>query len=152
MEEQKYATHTTEQEGVTGRVRARGRMSARRGMNPGFRSFEVQYKGITREGARSLNREEMIDLLLTSYADTAKSAQSYLHRHVNEECRYLFAVTAKNEGMFLIWDSPDSASILNQGTFHEIVQEAKAAKLEPRWHVYAALAPYTGPGIVFYQL
>ena len=36
--------------------------------------------------------------------------------------------------------------------FKEIAQEAKAAGLAGRYHVYAALAPYTGNDIEFYQI
>ena len=58
----------------------------------------------------------------------------------------------KDEGFFLIWDSPDAGSVLNREAFKRIVAEAKDANLASRYHVYAAIAPYTGPGIEFYKI
>ena len=56
------------------------------------------------------------------------------------------------EGFFLIWDAPDQPSVLNREAFRRIVEEARAADLAPRYHVYASLAPYTGSGIEFYKI
>ena len=42
--------------------------------------------------------------------------------------------------------------MLNRDAFKGIVQEANAAKLGSRYHVYAAMAPYTGEGIEFYKI
>ena len=119
----------------------------------GFRFVELKREKIDAEAVNTLAREEMIDLLLTSYWDKAEKAKSYLRRlPPNKEHRYLFAVNTKDEGFFLIWDSPDSPSVLNRDAFKGIVQEANAAKLGSRYHVYAAMAPYTGTGIEFYKI
>lgn len=119
----------------------------------GFRFIELQRGGIDADAVNALAREEMIDLLLTSYWDKAESAKSYLQRRtVNTDFRYLFAVNVKQEGFFLIWDSPENSSILDQETFKRIVREAKLENLEPLYHVYAAIAPYTGAGIEFYKI
>jgi adenine-specific DNA-methyltransferase len=119
----------------------------------GFRFIELKREKIDADAVNTLAREEMIDLLLTSYWDKAEKAKSYLRRlPPNNEYRYLFAVNAKDEGFFLIWDSPDSPSVLNRDAFKGIVQEANAAKLGSRYHVYAAMAPYTGSGIEFYKI
>jgi adenine-specific DNA-methyltransferase len=94
----------------------------------------------------------MIDLLLTSYWDKNEKAKSYLRRLPAGSHRHLFAVNLKEEGFFLIWDAPDQKSALNREAFKRIVEEAKAAKLASRYHVYASLAPYTGTGIEFYKI
>ncbi|MFC3110885.1 site-specific DNA-methyltransferase [Undibacterium arcticum] len=125
----------------------------RAGIPGGFRFIELKREKIDAEAVNTLAREEMIDLLLTSYWDKAEKAKSYLRRlPPNKENRYLFGVNTKEEGFFLIWDSPDSPSILNRDAFKGIVQEANAAKLGSRYHVYAAMAPYTGTGIEFYKI
>ena len=119
----------------------------------GFRFIELQRKKIDAQAVNMLAREEMIDLLLTSYWDKAEKAKSYLRRlPPDKENRYLFGVNTKEEGFFLIWDSPDSPSILNRDAFKGIIQEANAANLGSRYHVYAAIATYTGPGIEFYKI
>jgi adenine-specific DNA-methyltransferase len=100
----------------------------------------------------ALAREEMIDLLLTSYWDKTEKAKSYLHRLPVGQHRYLFAVNLKEEGFFLVWESPEKPSVLNRQVFREIAEEAKAAGLGWRYHVYASTAPYTGAGIEFYKI
>jgi len=118
----------------------------------GFRFIELKREKIDAEAVNTLAREEMIDLLLTSYWDRAEKAKSYLRRLPVGTHRHLFAVNAKDEGFFLIWDSPDIPSVLNRDAFKRIVEEAKSAKLASRYHVYASIAPYTGSGIEFYKI
>lgn len=119
----------------------------------GFRFIELQRAKVDASAVNALAREEMIDLLLTSYWDKAEKSGAYLRRlPLSTENRYLFGVNNKNEGFFLIWDSAESASILNRDAFKVIVQEAKSSSLASRYHVYAATAPYTGSGIEFYKI
>ncbi len=118
----------------------------------GFRFVELKREKIDAEAVNALAREEMIDLLLTSYWDKTEKARSYLRRLPAGTHRHLFAVNPKNEGFFLIWDAADQPSVLNRDAFKRIVAEAKAASLGARYHVYAALAPYTGTGIEFYKI
>lgn len=118
----------------------------------GFRFIELKREKIDAEAVNTLAREEMIDLLLTSYWDKAEKAKSYLRRLPAGSHRHLFAVNSKDEGFFLIWDAPEGKSILNREAFKSIVEEAQAAGLAPRYHAYASLAPYTGAGIEFYKI
>ena len=118
----------------------------------GFRFIELKRERIDAEAVNALAREEMIDLLLTSYWDKNEKAKSYLRRLPAGSHRHLFGVNPKDEGFFLIWDAPDQKSALNREAFKRIVEEAKVAKLATRYHVYASLAPYTGTGIEFYKI
>ena len=118
----------------------------------GFRFIELKKERIDAEAVNALAREEMIDLLLTSYWDKAEKAKSYLRRLPAGSHRHLFAVNPKNEGFFLIWDASDKPSSLTRDAFKRIVEESKNEKLATRYHVYAALAPYTGNGIEFYKI
>jgi adenine-specific DNA-methyltransferase len=61
-------------------------------------------------------------------------------------------VNSRNEGFFLVWTAPDEPSQLTRSVFKEIIQEARTNGLMERYHVYAALAPYTGSDIEFYQI
>ncbi len=121
-------------------------------LNGGFRFVELKRERIDAEAVNALAREEMIDLLLTSYWDKNEKAKSYLRRLPAGLHRHLFGVNPKNEGFFLIWDAPDQKSALNREAFKRIVAEAQLAKLATRYHVYAALAPYTGTDIEFYKI
>lgn len=124
----------------------------REGVPGGFRFVELRREKIDADAVNTLAREEMIDLLLTSYWDKAERAKSYLRRLPAGTHRHLFGVNTKNEGFFLIWDAPDQPSSLTRDAFRRVVDEAKAAGLAPRYHVYASLAPYTGSGIEFYKI
>ncbi len=114
----------------------------------GFRFIQLKREKIDAGAVNALAREEMIDLLLNSYWDKAEKARSYLHRYAIGSHKFLFATNPKNEGFFLIWDNPDTASILNRDAFKAIVAEATVAGLTERYHVYASIAPYTGAGSV----
>ena len=118
----------------------------------GFRFMELKREKIDAEAVNALAREEMIDLLLTSYWDKAEKAKSYLRRLPVGQHQFLFAVNPKNEGFFLVWESAVTPSVLNRETFRAIAQEAKTAGLAARYHVYASIAPYTGSGIEFYKI
>ncbi|MGE0278481.1 MAG: site-specific DNA-methyltransferase [Nitrospiraceae bacterium] len=118
----------------------------------GFRFMELKREKIDAEAVNALAREEMIDLLLTSYWDKAERAKSYLRRFAVGQHNFLFAVNPKDEGFFLVWQSADKPSVLNREVFKTITAEAKAAGLASRYHVYASIAPYTGAGIEFYKI
>ncbi len=124
----------------------------REGLGSGFRFVEMKREKIDASAVNALAREEMIDILLTSYWDKNEKAKSYLTRLPAGTHRHLFAVNGKNEGFFLIWDAPDAPSSLNRDAFKRIVEEAKTAGLAARYHIYASLAPYTGSGIEFYKI
>lgn len=126
--------------------------SKRNPMPGGFRFIELKREKIDAEAVNALAREEMIDLLLTSYWDKAEKAKSYLRRLPVGQHRYLFAVNPKDEGFFLVWKSANTPSVLNREVFKAIAKEAKVAGLSARYHVYASIAPYTGAGIEFYKI
>lgn len=118
----------------------------------GFRFLELKREKIDADAVNALVREEMVDLLLTSYWDKAERVKSYLHRLPVGEHRFLFAVNPRNEGFFLVWETATTESVLNRDVYKAIVLEAKAAGLATRYHVYASIAPYTGSGIEFYKI
>lgn len=118
----------------------------------GFRFMELKREKIDAEAVNALAREEMIDLLVTSYWDKAEKARSYLRRFPAGQHKYVFGVNPKDEGFYLVWGSAEMSSVLNREVFKEIVAEAKAKGLATRYHVYASIAPYTGAGIEFYKI
>ena len=123
----------------------------------GFRFIELRRQMIDGAAVNALAREEMIDLLLTSFWDRSDKARSSLQRLPIGRHKYLFGVNQKlspqkPEGFFLIWESPDVPSVLDRAAFRAIVQEAADANLGSRYHIYASTAPYTGPSIDFYKI
>lgn len=118
----------------------------------GFRFIQMKREKIDAGAVIALAREEMIDLLLNSYWDKSEKVRSYLYRYEIGAHKYLFATNPKNEGFFLIWDNPETPSVLNRDAFKAIMLEAEKAKLTERYHVYASIAPYTGAGVEFYKI
>jgi adenine-specific DNA-methyltransferase len=118
----------------------------------GFRFISLKREKIDAQAVNALEREEMIDLLLTSYWDKAEKAKSYLKRLPPGEHKHLFAVNSKNEGFYLVWTSGTEPSSLTRAVFKEIAKEAKDNGLATRYHVYASLAPYTGSDTEFYKI
>lgn len=100
----------------------------------------------------ALEREEMIDLLLTTHWDQTDRSAAHLSRMPAGQYKLLFAKSTRDEGYFLIWHGPGQPSILNKETFRGIVDEAKHAGLRPPFHVYARMSSYSGPNIEFYQI
>jgi adenine-specific DNA-methyltransferase len=121
-------------------------------LSGGFRFVELKREKIDAEAVNALAREEMIDLLLTSYWDKAQKAGSYLRRLPPGQHQHLFAINPNNEGFFLVWEVGGQPSVLNRPVFKKIVDEARSAGLAQRYHVYASIAPYTGAGIEFYKI
>ncbi|MGJ7565259.1 site-specific DNA-methyltransferase [Variovorax sp. GB1R11] len=126
---------------------------AREPLGGGFQFVELKRQQVDAAAVNALQREEMIDLLLTSHWDKSDRAKTSLTRFSPEVSRrFLFATNARNEGFFLIWDGAEQPSILNRETFKAIVEEAKAHSLTDRYHVYASLAPYSGRTVEFYKI
>lgn len=133
-------------------ITGKWKLGDRESLGGGFRYFTLKREKVDASAVNALAREEMMDLLLVSYWDRNDKAKSYLRRLPAGEHKHLFAVNTRNEGFYLVWAAPDQPSALTRAVFKEIVQEAKANGLAGRYHVYAALAPYTGNDIEFYQI
>jgi adenine-specific DNA-methyltransferase len=138
---------------ITGeRVGKDGKPSAPVNPLPGGFRFSKLTSKVDATAVLALEREEMLDLLLTSHWDQHERASAHLRRLPAGKHTYLFAIGARGEGFFLVWAGPDKSSILDRTTFRGIVEEAKAEKLTPPYHVYARTAIYPGPNIEFYQI
>jgi adenine-specific DNA-methyltransferase len=118
----------------------------------GFRFVELKKTQVDAAAVSALEREEMIDLLLTSYWDKAEKAKSYLTRFPAGTHRFLFGTNPKNEGFFLVWTGADKPSVLDRDTFKLIAEEARKHSLATKYHVYATLATYTGRTVEFYKI
>ncbi|MFT8242425.1 site-specific DNA-methyltransferase [Roseomonas sp. BN140053] len=117
----------------------------------GFRFAKLMLK-VDAEAVLALEREEMLDLLVTSHWDQSERASAHLRRQPAGNHTYLFATSGRNEGFFLIWSGPKNPSVLDRTAFRGIVEEAKAAGLVAPYHVYARKALYLGPNVEFYQI
>jgi adenine-specific DNA-methyltransferase len=117
----------------------------------GFRYVRLDKK-VDAEAVLALEREEMIDLLITSHWDHRDRAAAALLRCPAGEKRHLFAIGGRGEGFFLVWSGPGKAAVLDRVAFREIAEEAKEAGVEAPYHVYARRCTYSGPNVEFYQI
>jgi len=117
----------------------------------GFRFTRLSHL-VDSDAVLALEREEMIDLLITSHWDQGDRNASFLRRLPAGSEKHLFGVDGNGRGYFLVWDGPDGQNRLNRATFKEIAKEAKDHDLTAPFHVYARLNSYDGPNVEFYQI
>ena len=117
----------------------------------GFR-FSKLMDQVDAAAVLALEREEMVDLLLTSYWDQRDRSAGHLQRLPAGSHVHLFAKSAKGEGFFLVWNGPGEPSVLNRASFRAIALEAEAQGLTQPLHVYARISTYSGPNVEFYQI
>lgn len=138
---------------ITGeRVDKRGVVSVTAEPATGGFMFSKLTSKVDATAVLSLQREEMLDLLVTSHWDQNERSGVHLRRLPASNDEHLFARSSKNEGYFLIWNGPEQASVLNRSVFREITDEATKHGLTPPFHVYARTSLYPGPNINFYQI
>lgn len=117
----------------------------------GFRFVKLSQR-VDADAVLALEREEMIDLLLTTHWDQTERSSTHLRRLPAQADRHLFGISGRGEGYFLVWRGPGEPSVLNREHFRQITDEAREAALKPPFHVYARISTYSGPNIEFYQI
>ncbi len=137
---------------ITGE-RAKGNKTEKRGTPiPGGFRFTTLTDAIDADAVLALEREEMVDLLITTHWDQAERSGAHLRRFPAGTHKHLFAYSGRGEGFFLVWNVPGKPSILDRDAFRAITEEAKKANLKPPYHCYARICTYSGPNIEFYQI
>jgi adenine-specific DNA-methyltransferase len=120
-------------------------------LNGGFR-FSKLMDQVDANAVLALEREEMVDLLLTSYWDQKDRSAGHLQRLPAGSHLHLFAKSGRGEGFFLVWNGPNNPSVLNRAAFRAIAAEAEAEGITQPFHVYARISTYSGPNVEFYQI
>lgn len=133
------------------RATKKGKTNSATPLPGGFR-FSKLMDQVDAAAVLALEREEMMDLLLTSHWDQRDRNAAHLHRLPAGKHQHLFAKSSKGEGFFLIWNGPTQPSVLNREAFRAIVKEAADEALTQPFHVYARMSTYSGPNIEFYQI
>jgi adenine-specific DNA-methyltransferase len=134
------------------RVSKKGVVSKTAEPLPGGYRFSKLMAKVDAAAVLALEREEMIDLLLTSHWDQSERGGAHLQRLPAGAHEHLFARNVRGEGYFLVWNGPDKPSVLSRAAFRAIAQEAAAEGLSHPFHVYARISTYSGPNIEFYQI
>ena len=95
---------------------------------PGSFRYQRLMKAVNAEAVLALEREEMVDLLLTSHwSDNDRTV--HLKRCVPGDYKHLFGIGARGEGFFLIWEGPGKPSKLDMASYKVIAAEAEQAGL-----------------------
>ena len=113
--------------------------------------FYTLHKKVDAEALLSMERHELADAIVGSYLDAGRRRRDPLVRLEDSHHTYLIARNADNEGVFLVWGGLGSSSF-DEELFETCAEEARAAGLEPRYHVYARLNLYRTSNVVFYPI
>jgi adenine-specific DNA-methyltransferase len=120
-------------------------------LGDGFR-FTTLEKKIDADALLSMEREELVDTLIASYFDAASRSRDCLVSMSDRRYKYLVAKNGENEGFFLVWNGNKGNTDFTEATYEACAKEAKAAGLEPRYHVYARLYRFQTSNVIFYQI
>ncbi|MHB8962748.1 MAG: site-specific DNA-methyltransferase [Saccharofermentanales bacterium] len=116
-------------------------------------TFQTLTKTVDSKTILSMQRDEMIDLIIATHWDSGKKNNINLIRI--EDANLLFCVGKNNndEGYFIVWDPANSFGALDYKTYNKIVQEAKKANLNTPYHVYARYEVYQDEkNVNFYKI
>jgi len=114
--------------------------------------YRLLTKTIDARTVLSMQRDELIDVVLTSYWETHKRSAPSLTRVDDDSCQYLIGQDDNGEGYFLIWDNGGPVGSLNLDTYKRVSQEANKVNIAPPFHVYARYETYQSPNVRFWKI
>lgn len=116
-------------------------------------TFQSLTRTVDSKTILSMQRDEMIDLIIATHWDTGKKNAINLIRIEDEKLLYCVGKNINEEGYFIIWDPANSFGALDYNTYNKIVREAKRAKLNTPYHVYARYEVYQDEkNVMFYKI
>ncbi|ATG38013.1 MULTISPECIES: site-specific DNA-methyltransferase [Rhodobacterales] len=114
--------------------------------------YRLLTKAIDARAVLSMQRDELIDVVLTSHWETHRRSAPSLRRIEDESYQYLIGQDENMEGYFLIWDNGGPVGSLSLDTYKRVAQEAKKASIEPPFHVYARYELFQSPNVRFWKI
>lgn len=114
--------------------------------------YRLLTKAIDAKTVLTMQRDELIDVVLTSHWETHKRSAPSLTRVDGVDYQYLVGKDQNGEGYFLIWDNGGPVGSLNRDTYKQVVSEAKKAGLEPPFHVYARYELFQSSNVRFWKI
>jgi adenine-specific DNA-methyltransferase len=115
-------------------------------------TFKSSTTKVDRDAVLSMQREEMVDLILMSHWEASTRKGPMLTTLVHKGLRYLVARDVVGRGYFLVWDGPSAKSALTAASLTDIIAEAQAEGLASPYHVYARKSYVLTPSVIFYQI
>ena len=114
--------------------------------------YRLLTKAIDAKAVLEMQRDELIDVVLTSHWETHKRSAPSLTRIDGVEYQYLIGKDSSGEGYFLIWDNGGPVGSLSRETYKRVLGEAKRAGLEPPFHVYARYELFQSSNVRFWKI
>ncbi|EON33762.1 DNA methylase N-4/N-6 domain protein [Gordonia terrae C-6] len=118
---------------------------------PGGFTFKSLTKRVDAETLLLMERDEMIDAVVASHSEGRK-VRSVRHIDDKDVYKYLIAQNSDDEGIYLVWNGPDSNTDLTEEVYEECVEEGEKAQLVPRYHVYSRLNLFVTDDVRWYQI
>lgn len=114
--------------------------------------YRLLTKTIDAKTVLSMQRNELIDIVLTSHWETQKRSAPSLKFFDGAGYQYLIGTDEAEEGYFLIWDNGGPVGSLDLETYKTVVTEAKRAGVKTPYHVYARYETFQSPNVRFCKI
>ena len=114
--------------------------------------YRLLTKTIDAKTVLTMQRDELIDVVLTSHWENHKRSAPSLKRVDEDNYQYLVGLDHNGEGYFLIWDNGGPVGSLSIDTYKKVALEAKKASIEPPFHVYARYEMFQSPNVRFWKI
>lgn len=119
---------------------------------PGGFEFRQLTKRVDAEALLQMEREEMVDTVVSSYFDSSRRRGPNLQRCSDPSYAYMVATNSEDEGFYLVWDGPNQNTDFTEEVWEACVLEGERAGLKPTYHVYARFNLFPTTGVHFYQI
>jgi len=114
--------------------------------------FRTLTKQVDSRALLEMERDEMVDTVVSSYFDASRRRGSGLVRVSDSRYSYLVARNDENEGFYLVWGGVDGNTDLTEDVYEACVAEGQAAGLSPTYHIYSRFNLFATPGVHWYQI
>ena len=114
--------------------------------------YRLLTKTIDAKTVLSMQKDELVDVVLTSHWETHRRTAPSLTRLDDESYQYLIGRDENDEGYFLIWDNGGPVGSLNLETYKRVALYAKKANIQPPFHVYARYEMFQSPNVRFWKI
>lgn len=114
--------------------------------------YRLLTKTIDAKTVLSMQRSELIDIVLTSHWETQRRSAPSLSFFDGPGYQYLIGTDDAGEGYFLIWDNGGPVGTLNLETYRTVVTEGRRAGVKTPYHVYARYETFQSPNVRFWKI
>lgn len=133
---------------ITGERPDRRKMEA---LGGGF-EYRLLTKTIDAKTVLSMQRSELIDIVLTSHWETQRRSAPSLSFFDGPDYQYLIGTDDVGEGYFLIWNNGGPVGTLNLDTYKTVAMEGRRAGVKTPYHVYARYETFQSPNVRFWKI